>query len=92
MMLLGMWYVYILHSKKLNKFYTGSTGNLKERLDLHNSQGSPYTSVGIPWVLVYYEAFLEKRDAIAEELFLKTGKGRERRSFLLKNLINKIQS
>jgi len=41
----------------------------------------------MPWTLIYYEAFLSKKDARREELFLKTGKGRERLTYLLENIL-----
>jgi putative endonuclease len=77
-----MYYVYIIYSKKLNKRYIGSTDDLKERLKRHNSGRSKYTSRSNDWVLVYYEAFILKPDAKREELFLKSGKGRERLKYL----------
>ncbi|MDD3648419.1 MAG: GIY-YIG nuclease family protein [Candidatus Dojkabacteria bacterium] len=84
-----MYYTYILYSKKLNRFYIGSTSNLQSRLEAHNSGTVPYTKMGTPWKLVYYEAFVEKSDAIREERFLKTGKGRDRRKYLLKSYLEK---
>jgi len=78
----NMYYVYILFSEKLNKRYIGSTDDLRDRIRRHNSKGSKFTSVGIPWRLIYYEGFLNKENALREERFLKTGKGRERLKFL----------
>lgn len=78
-----MYYVYILHSTKLNKYYVGSTADLRVRLKEHNSGRVPFTARGLPWRLVFYEAFVQKADATREERFLKTGKGRERRKYLL---------
>ena len=78
-----MYYVYIIFSEKLKKKYIGSTSNLKARFKEHNSGESIYTAKGIPWKLIYYEAFSSKKDAIREEKFLKSGKGRERIKYLL---------
>jgi putative endonuclease len=47
------YHVYILYSKKLNRFYVGQTSNLNNRLIEHNTGESPYTSAGIPWTLVW---------------------------------------
>jgi len=77
-----MFYVYILYSERLGKRYIGSTANLKTRIEEHNSGKSVYSSKGIPWKLIYYEAFLNKSDALREEKFLKTGQGRERIKYL----------
>ena len=80
-----MFYVYILYSERLDKRYRyiGSTANLKTRIEEHNSGKSVYSSKGIPWKLIYYEAFLNKSDALREEKFLKTGQGRKRIKYLL---------
>ena len=80
-----MYYVYILYSKKLNELYKGSTKDLKRRFQEHNSGKSTFTRLGTPWTLVYYEAFLSKTDALREELFLKSGKGKDRVKYLLEN-------
>jgi putative endonuclease len=45
--------IYILHSKKLNRFYVGQTCNLNNRKIEHNSGESPYTSTGLPWNLIW---------------------------------------
>ncbi|MES2930555.1 MAG: GIY-YIG nuclease family protein [Patescibacteria group bacterium] len=38
------YYTYILKSKKDGRIYTGSTGNLRERLTQHNNGESQYTN------------------------------------------------
>lgn len=78
-----MFYVYILYSTKLNKNYIGSTSDLRSRIKRHNNKKSKFSSTGVPWKLIYYEAFLNKSDALREEKFL-TGKGRERINYLFK--------
>lgn len=81
-----MKYVYILLSWKDRKFYVGSTNNLKQRINQHTSGTVFSTKSRLPVKLVYYEAFSSPTDAIREEKFLKTGKGRERLKELLKNI------
>ena len=78
-----MYYVYILKSEKTGELYKGSTKDLKRRVREHSSGGSNFTGANGPWKLVYYEAFLKKEDARREELFLKSGKGKERIKYLL---------
>lgn len=78
-----MYYVYIIYSEKLKKRYIGYSTDLRQRLQYHNDGRSPFTSKGVPWKLVYYEAFMYETDARREELFLKTGQGRERLKRLL---------
>ena len=78
-----MFYVYILRSEKNGKLYKGSTNDLKRRVKEHVSGHSMFTRNNGPWKLIYYEAFLNKKDARREELFLKSGKGKERIKHLL---------
>ena len=66
-----MYYVYLIKSEKLNKVYTGYSEDLRERFKAHNSGKSEYTSRGIPWKLVYYEAYESKEDAQNREKSLK---------------------
>jgi putative endonuclease len=80
-----MYYVYVLKSSKHGKFYKGCTSDLKNRLLEHNNAKTQSTKSGIPWELVYYEAFVSKKSALVEEKFLKSGKGKERLKYLLEN-------
>ena len=67
----SVYYVYVLKSQKWNKPYVGVTSDLKKRFRQHNSQENYSTKYGIPWKLVYYEAYLDKKDAIKREAQLK---------------------
>lgn len=46
-------FVYILYSESLQKYYTGQTQNLEERLARHNKGLVKSTKNGKPWVLVH---------------------------------------
>ena len=48
-----MHFVYILHSKKLNKYYVGETFDVQRRIERHNSgyYDNKYTARGKPWDL-----------------------------------------
>lgn len=82
----NMHYVYILKSLKSNHYYIGSTDNLKRRLMEHNlGLGGEYTRKNKPFKLIYYEAYLNKKDALEGERFYKTGYGREILKGKLKN-------
>jgi len=73
-----MWYVYILQSEKNRKLYTGITNNLKRRFSEHNSSiGGSYTKRNTPFKLIFYEAYLNRKDAVNAERFFKSGYGRE---------------
>jgi len=82
-----MFYTYILRGKN-GKRYVGSTSNLKRRLEEHNfGIGGKYTKNNRPFVLIYYEAYLDQKDAQESERFYKTGYGREVLSGKLKNFL-----
>jgi putative endonuclease len=66
-----MHYVYLIKSLKHGQIYTGYTSDLRRRFDEHNSGLSKYTSRGIPWRLIYYEAYLSKEEALHRERSLK---------------------
>lgn len=80
-----MYYVYVLHSKKDNGLYIGSTKDLKRRFQEHNDSKSLSTKNRVPFELIYYEAFLLNSDARAREIYLKSGHGREQLKSILKN-------
>lgn len=71
-----MWYTYVLYSKKQNKFYIGSTSDLKQRLKDHESKAVYTTARMAQPRLVYYEVCHSKKDAQVRERHLKTGFGR----------------
>ena len=66
-----MYYVYVIVDKASGKRYLGFSSNLRKRVAQHNSSnGAEYTKGGC-WNLVYYEAFLNKTEAIKREKKLK---------------------
>lgn len=83
-----MFFVYVLYSTSLHRRYIGKTENVDRRLSEHNNGLSTWTKKGIPWKLIYYEAYLLPSDATKRELFLKSGRGREYLDQLLNNSIN----
>src|SRR3989344_9280246 len=71
-----MYYTYLLRSKKDNHWYTGTTGNLRERFRLHNKGEVFSTKDRRPFELIYYEACIDKKDAYIREKYLKSGMGK----------------
>jgi len=71
-----MFYVYIIRSKKNGKKYTGFTNNLRKRFKAHNNNEVFSTKGRGPFELIYYEACINKGDAIAREKYLKSGMGK----------------
>jgi putative endonuclease len=64
-------YVYILYSDTLYKYYTGQTNNLEDRLHRHNSGQEKFTSKGVPWKLVWNKALETRAAAVALEHQIK---------------------
>ena len=71
-----MQYVYVLLSLKDNRFYTGYTEDLNQRIEAHTLGKVPITRNRRPLRLVYYEACLEQPDALHRERYLKTTWGK----------------
>ncbi len=70
-----MHFVYLLQSELNSRFYIGYSENLEERIKTHNAGGNISTKSGRPWKLIYHEGYLDKRDALGREKFLKSGSG-----------------
>ncbi len=85
-----MYYVYLLLNKKDGKFYTGSTKDLKRRLDDHNLGKVKSTANRRPLLLVYYEASLNENDARKRERYLKSGIGKKYLVNRLKNYLEDL--
>ncbi len=71
-----MFYVYVLQSEKDMQFYTGSTNDLRRRLDEQNTGKCFATKKRRPLRLIYYEACLNETDARKREKYLKTSWGK----------------
>jgi predicted GIY-YIG superfamily endonuclease len=70
-----MHYVYIIQSQKDRSYYTGSTADLKIRVQEHNRGIVKFTSSKKPYELVWYCAFRNKTKALDFEKYLKQGSG-----------------
>jgi len=57
-------------------FYVGFTKDLKLRFEQHNKGQVESTKQRRPFNLIYYEASLDKADAIKREKYLKTSHGK----------------
>ncbi len=81
-----MYFVYIIFSSKTNKFYTGSTDNLENRLKHHNSGSTPSTRSGSPfWEIKYYETHPTRSVALKRELEIKKKKSRKYLEWLIRS-------
>jgi putative endonuclease len=77
-------YVYILQSEAdPERFYTGSTTDLRQRLTRHNEGRVPHTSKWKPWTLKTYIAMSAAKRAAELEKYFKSHSGR---AFVKKHL------
>lgn len=65
--------VYVLQSQKDRNFYIGFTTNIKNRVKDHNNGRNISTRNRKPLKLIYFEGYLNKKDALGREKFLKSG-------------------
>ena len=71
-------YIYILYSGSLDKYYTGSCEDLSERINnRHNAGRNISTKGGIPWILKYSEIFDTRGEAVSREMQIKKKKSRK---------------
>ncbi|HOX41533.1 MAG TPA: GIY-YIG nuclease family protein [bacterium] len=83
------YYTYVLLSLKDLKFYIGSTGNLEKRLAAHEKGRVNATKNRLPIKLIFYEAHLDKFDALRREDYLKSTKGKRTLRNMLSEFLRK---
>lgn len=80
-----MYIVYILRSiKKPDQLYIGYTENLEKRLVNHNQGLTISTKPYLPWEIIFYEVYKDKRDAQRREKYFKTTPGRKAFKLMLR--------
>jgi putative endonuclease len=77
------WSVYAIHSLVRNYVYVGLTSDLPNRIARHNAGRERTTRSYRPFAVIHSESFETRGEARKEEVYLKSGCGRE----FLKNLI-----
>lgn len=80
-----MYYVYILYSPQLDRYYIGQTYSLETRLSRHKLGTTRYTKRADDWELYYQESFSTRAEAMAREREIKARKSRK----YIQSLINK---
>jgi putative endonuclease len=65
------YFVYILWSDQLSKFYVGSTQNIENRLKEHNKGEGSFSSKGIPWKLIWSFELMNRSEAVRLENKIK---------------------
>ena len=72
-----MFWMYIIYSNKLDRYYVGYTADLDTRLAEHNNGISTFTSKAADWKLLYTEDFETREQAHKRELEIKKKKSRK---------------
>jgi len=68
---MGRVYVYLLKSRRDDRYYLGWTTDLRRRLEEHNTRKSPYTRARGPWELIAVEVYDDLEAAKQRERSLK---------------------
>jgi putative endonuclease len=82
-----MYYVYVLYSGSFNRFYIGSTKDIKNRLERHNAGHTPSNKAYGRWELVFSQSFNTLEEARKRELEIKRWKNS---AFMIKALCIKL--
>ncbi len=72
-----MWFLYILYSEKIDKYYIGITGDIEKRIEFHNRMGKGWTAKGRPWKIKFTKEFQNRKDAQFWERKIKKLKRRD---------------
>jgi putative endonuclease len=81
------YYIYVLLSQIDKGFYVGSTSDLRKRVIRHQKGEVQSTKNRRPLELIFYEAYLNKYDAIRREDYLKSSKGKTTLKNMLKEYL-----
>ena len=66
-----MYFVYILYSDSIKRYYTGSTHDLGNRLREHNSGETKSLLTGIPWHIIWSKEVPTRSEAMLLENKIK---------------------
>ena len=78
------YFVYIIYSKKFDKFYKGQSMDIDNRLARHNSGKEKATAPYRPWKLVWYVEKESRSEAMKLEAKLKNLSKERIRGFIKK--------
>lgn len=84
-------YTYIVQCSD-DTLYTGWTNNLEKRIQDHNlGRGAKYTRTRLPVVLVYYEIFETKQEAMKREYQIKQLPRKKKVQLIENNHLNSLK-
>ncbi|WP_422373802.1 GIY-YIG nuclease family protein [Flagellimonas sp.] len=77
------YFVYIIYSKSLDRYYVGHSQDLEDRMNRHNRGRSKYTKTAKDWEVKYIERYFSRSEAMAREKDIKRKKSRKYIEFLI---------
>jgi len=83
-----MYNVYILYNPESQRIYIGYTNNLKRRISEHKKSGLSHRNKN--FMLIFYESFIDKQDALKRENYLKSSKGKISLKNIFKNTLDRV--
>jgi putative endonuclease len=83
----GMYFVYVLKSACKSNLYVGFTENIKKRISEHNNGKVTSTKNDKPWLLIFFECYANKNDALRRERYFKTTIGKRSLKLMLKTTL-----
>ncbi|CAN5342552.1 hypothetical protein BH20BAC1_BH20BAC1_28240 [soil metagenome] len=76
-----MFFIYILYSKKFDRYYIGHCEDITLRLKRHNNKGVPSTKYYVPWEVVYTEEYSSREIAARREREIKAKRAENTSNF-----------
>lgn len=83
--------MYVLFSLKDKRLYVGSTADLVSRIKDHDGGKVKATNSRRPLRLVHYEYFIDKKEALTREKFIKSGFGRNELKKALRYTLGRLR-
>ena len=74
---MNTFFVYIIYSQLLDRYYIGYTVDLEKRIAEHQKGISIYTSKASDWTLKHYELYPNRESAMQREREIKRKKSRK---------------
>ena len=71
-----MFYAYVIKSLNYDYYYKGHCEELEKRLLQHNLGATQSNKKYVPFMIVYFEEFAFREDAIKREKYFKSAAGR----------------
>ncbi|WP_421808450.1 GIY-YIG nuclease family protein [Flagellimonas sp.] len=68
------YFVYIIYSKSLDRYYVGHSQDLDDRMNRHNRGRSKYTKTAKDWEVKYTERYFTRSEAMNWEKDIKRKK------------------